>query len=688
MPFTRRHFLKTASALGASLAFSRAQALPAAREWRERRDLYPEGVASGDPQADSVLVWTRRPPVQGDTAKRLTVEVAEDEKFTRVIATTDARLTEASDWTCRVLVAGLKPARVYWYRFTDEQGNGSRIGRTITAPADTDARPVRFAFVSCQNANEGALNAYRRMIHEDESARPEDRLDVVLHLGDFIYEMVWYPDEHPNGHRGRPVRDVARYPNGEKISDFYIPTTLADYRTVYRGYLHDPELQDARARWPFICIWDNHEYSWQGYQGIQVFGPKVRAAQTRKVAANQAWWEYQPARVKKPTGPSLETFDPPQVTDTPVTTFDDQGLGQEPNNLAAIASLTAYRALKWGANVDLFLTDLRSYRSADGANIPEAGQFFSRSYPFFLPEEVIEVFDGGRTYNGGQPPATIAYAGKEIPNPRRDKPPSTLLGAEQKAWFLGQLKASRAPWKVWGNSLATLSWRADPQRLPVGSPPWGGAGYATLGGSDWSTFTTERAEIFDAVRDAGITGLAIVAGDRHAFWAGLPSRSLPPKPFEPVGVEFVVGSISSPGVLEATERLPRETPLRGMYVAERAGAAQPEPTINMLLRHGVRSALEYASSGDVQKARALSNPDLAPHLSFVDLGGHGYAVVRVTHDTLETEFVCIPRPIERSSSPDGGPLLYRVTHRVRLWKKGERPELEQRVLEGAPALSI
>ena len=200
------------------------------------------------------------------TAKRLTVEVAEDEQFSRVIASADARLTEASDWTCRVLVAGLQPAHVYWYRFTDEQGNGSRIGRTLTAPADTDARPVRFAFVSCQNANEGTLNAYRRMIYEDERARPEDRLDFVLHLGDFIYEMVWYPDEHPNGHRGRPVREFARYPTGEKISDFYIPTTVADYRTVYRGYLHDPDLQDARACWPFICIWDNHEYSWQGYQ--------------------------------------------------------------------------------------------------------------------------------------------------------------------------------------------------------------------------------------------------------------------------------------------------------------------------------------------------------------------------------------------------------------------------------------
>jgi alkaline phosphatase D len=110
--------------------------------------------------------------------------------------------------------------------------------------------------------------------------------------------------------------------------------------------------------------------------------------------------------------------------------------------------------------------------------------------------------------------------------------------------------------------------------------------------------------------------------------------------------------------------------------------------MNMLVRHGVRSALEYGRSGDVAKARALSNPDCSPHLSFVDIAGHGYATVRVTPDSLETEFVCIPRPVTRNTSPDGGPLRYRVAHRARLWKKGERPKLEQRVIEGDPKLSV
>jgi alkaline phosphatase D len=110
--------------------------------------------------------------------------------------------------------------------------------------------------------------------------------------------------------------------------------------------------------------------------------------------------------------------------------------------------------------------------------------------------------------------------------------------------------------------------------------------------------------------------------------------------------------------------------------------------MNLLLRHGVRASLQYVKSGDIQKARALSNPDLSPHLSFVDMGGHGYAVVRVTSDALEAEFVCIPRPIERSDRADGGPLLYRSRHRARLWRKGETPGLETQIVEGDPKFSI
>jgi alkaline phosphatase D len=686
----RRRFLASAVALGASAAWAGARAGPSRAPWRERRDLYPQGVASGDPQSDSVILWTRRPFPAASPVARLTVEVAEDADFTRVVATAKAPVSAASDWTARVLVGGLRPRRVYWYRFTDAEGAGSRIGRTLTAPAADDQAPVRFAFVSCQNANQGAQNAYRRMIHEDRQAPADRKLGFVLHLGDFIYEIVWYPEDRPQGMYDRRLRDVARYASGEKVSDFHIPTTVADYRTVYRGYLADPDIQDARAWFPFVNMWDNHEFSWLGWQGVQIFHGQNRPAQTRKVAAMQAWFEYQPARVKKLSGPGLDTFDPPAVADAPITAFDDHGLGQEPNNLKAIASLTGYRTIAYGPHVDLIITDQHSYRSQEPTSRPECDSLNSPDFPEMFPEEAQFVLDAGRAYDGGKPPQSLRFGEVEVANFRKAEPPQTILGAEQKAWFKDQLATSKATWKVWGNTSGTLDQRADPQNIPAGiGKPWPSNGYAGGGGGDLSGTYVERAEIYDLVRDRKITGFATIAGDRHSFWAGLAAKALPPQDFEPVGIAFTTGSLSAPGMLEAIEHnFPKDHALRSLFLLDQPGQAKPLPMVNMLFRHGVKSCLEYGRSGDMAKARAASNPALSPHLSFVDMGGHGYGVVTASADALDTEFVCIPRPLERAADDDGGPLLYRVSHRARLWGPDERPVLEQRIIEGDPKFSV
>jgi alkaline phosphatase D len=691
MTMNRRAFLEAAFALGASAVWAEPFASESKSPQRERRDLYPEGVASGDPESDSVLLWTRHGPIDGGAETTLRVEVAEDESFQKVIATAEVPISKAADWTCRVLVGNLKPAHIYWYRFTDKEGNGSRVGRTITAPGANETRPVSFAFVSCQNANQGAQNAYRRMIFEDQNAPEDEKLGFVLHLGDFIYELVWYPEDRPQGMYDRRLRDIVRYPTGEKIEDFHIPTTLDDYRAIYRAYLHDPDLQDARACWPFVSMWDNHEFSWLGWQSLQKFQGKTRPAQICKVAANQAFFEYQPARMTRPNGHSLDQFNAPRVVDAPITKFDDHGLGQEANNLMAISSLKGYRALRWGRNVELIITDQRSYRSEEPTTMEEAKALFSDAFPEMVPQEALEILDAGRTYNGGKAPAIIrSVDGKsEIPNFCRQRPPQTVLGAEQKAWFLDRLKDSTATWKIWGNTTTTLEMRADPQNLPSGmTKPWSSAGYAGFPMQDWSTAYIERGEIYDFVRDNGITGFVTVAGDRHSFWAGLAAKALPPRPFTPVGLAFATGSISAPGVVEALEHgLPHSHPLRALYLAQGPGDQKPQPTFNMMLRHGVKSCLEYAKSGDVQKARQLSNHDLSPHISFVDMGGHGYSVVRATGDTIETTLVCLPRPLERSERPDGGPLSYRARFRAHLWEKGQAPKLEVQILEGDPRFS-
>jgi alkaline phosphatase D len=689
-PITRRSFLEMAAAIGATAAWVDPLVAKSHFEFVERRELFPEGVASGDPDSTSVLLWTRRPPGGGQAASKLNVEVAEDQKFSRIVATAVAPVSAASDWTCRVLVGGLKPSHVYWYRFIDSEGSGSRVGRTITAPDVDDPRPVRFVFVSCQNANDGAQNAYRKMIFEDERASEAERIGFVLHLGDFIYEIVWYPEDRPQGMYDRRLRDIVRYASGEKIRDFHIPTTVDDYRAVYRAYLKDPDLQDARARWPFVNMWDNHEFSWLGWQSLQRFEGKTLPAQTRKVAANQTFFEYQPARITKPSGPSLDRFDPPTVVDAPITRFDEHGLGQEPNNLAAIGSLKGYRALRWGRNVELIVTDQRTYRSEEPTDQPEAKPLSSDDFPEFMPEDAMEILDAGKTYNQGRPPASIRFGDVEIENFCKNRPAQTILGAEQKTWFLERLHKSKATWKIWGNTTATLDMRADLQNLPAGGgKPWPASGYAISPMGDHGSAYVERGEIYDFILANRITGFVTVAGDRHSFWAGLAAKALPPRPFVPVGVAFVTGSISAPGVIEALEHvLPKDHPLRSLYVGEGPGDQAMQPTMNLLLRHGVRSCLEYVHSGDIVKARLLSNPDLSPHLSFIDMGGHGYSVVSATSEFLETEFVCIPRPIERSDRPDGGPLSYRVRLRTGLWKNGEAPKLQMEILEGDPKFSV
>ncbi|MBL8114541.1 MAG: alkaline phosphatase D family protein, partial [Acidobacteria bacterium] len=657
--------------------------------WQERRELYPQGVASGDPDPNSVILWTRHPFAEG-TRQLLTVEVADDAAFRRVGAHAQAPVSAAADWTARVLIGGLKPARTYWYRFTDAEGNGSRVGRTITAPLPDDPRKVNFAFVSCQDINEGKLNGYRRMIYEDERAPAAQQLGFVLHLGDFIYEVVQYPDEVKTRY-DRTIYEVARIPDGHKVGNFHIPLTVEGYRAIYKGYLADPDLQDARARWPFVAIWDNHEFSWQGWQSVVKAASFEQPGQTVKVAANQAWFEYLPARVAPPSG-VLEHFGPPAVENVPIKEFDRDGLGTEPNNLTAINSLKGYRALRYGRNLDLLITDQHSYRSADPFSDPSLDKLGGNEFIGMFPEPEMRALDGGRGFNGGNPPAEIRFNDAQVPNPQRAAPPQTLLGAAQKAWFKDKLKSSTAAWKIWGNSLGTLDRRADPQNLPAGltKESWPPNTFASLGGGDYGTAYAERAELFHFVRDAKITGFAIVSGDRHSFWAGYAAAELPPGKFEPVGLSFVGASLVSPGAMESYEhRLKKkDAPLRPLFLVDRESEGKPDWTHNMLLRHGVRACFEYAKSFDLTRARSLSNPDLAPHLEFVDLGGHGYAKVQLSSDEMRTEFVCIPRPITRSERPDGGPIRYRVLHTASLWKSGERPRLKTSVLEGDVGLSI
>ena len=534
----RRNFLASAAALGmAAIWAKRSAASPSTTKWREDRAVYPQGVASGDPDEHSVILWTRRPFEEGERHD-LTVEVSRDSDFRQVIAAVRAPVLAAADWTCRVLVGGLKPATVYWYRFTDDGGQGSRIGRTITAPRQNDPRPVRFAFVSCQSVNEGAQNAYRRMIWEDERAPADQQLGFVLHLGDFIYEVVEYPDEVPHRYE-RTVYDIGRIPDARKVSNFHVPTTsTATAWSIARTSTIPISRMPARISRSSASATITNSRGRAGRASSNT-AARSEPAQPLRVAANQAWWEYIPSRVRKASGDGLDQFGPPKVVDAPITTLDDHGFGDEPNNRAAIGSMTAYRALRYGRHVELILTDFHSYNMEDPTARPEAdGLRFGR-----LPRSVaagswLEILDGGTEYDGGNPPATIAWATRRSPNFRKDEP--RLYRAGARAEGVAEGAAGRIHGDVedlgrdqrharYAHRSAESARRADREAVA-------GHDYGIVRRRRFQRGTERARRDLRLGARQKVTGFVTVSGDRHSFWAGYAAKALPPAQFEPVGI--------------------------------------------------------------------------------------------------------------------------------------------------------
>jgi alkaline phosphatase D len=158
---------------------------------------------------------------------------------------------------------------------------------------------------------------------------------------------------------------------------------------------------------------------------------------------------------------------------------------------------------------------------------------------------------------------------------------------------------------------------------------------------------------------------------------------LPPKPFAPVGLEYVTGSISAPTIAEAFDHsITPDKPWAAIY-RQPSTAGQPGlATINLTARRGVKASLAMQRGADPATIRAAANPEVAPNLDLMDCGGHGYVVIAAHESFLDAELVCIPRPIERAPSADGGPLRYRVSYRSPIWKPGETPVLQRIATQG------
>jgi len=292
-PITRRHFVSLGGTGAAMLTLGGLSSPFGRRPGAVRVGANPFslGVASGDPTPDGVVLWTRLAPDPlggGDTETRsvpVRWEVAEDERLTKVISRGEELARPALGHCVHAEVEGLRPGREYFYRFI-AAGHESPVGRTKTAPPANSLQPLTFAVASCQHYEHGFYTAYRHMARED--------LDVVLHLGDYIYEFAPRAYKSPSG-------VVRAYSSPE-------PTTLAGYRLRYAEHRSDPDLQAAHQAFAWVVTWDDHEVK-DNYAGAtcgELGGPDFLR---RRAAAYQAYYEHMPLRRRSmPTRSGMQLY--------------------------------------------------------------------------------------------------------------------------------------------------------------------------------------------------------------------------------------------------------------------------------------------------------------------------------------------------------------------------------------------
>lgn len=276
--FSRREFLATLSAAGIAPA---AFAAGRSGDWTGAPGpAFLHGVASGDPLHDRVILWTRITPKRMADIVQGRWSVSTDHKMRRVVRSGNFATDVTRDFTVKIDAAGLAPNSTYYYRF-ETSGAESPIGRTRTLPL-LAVRKWRMAFASCSNYPYGYFNAYARI-----AARTD--IDMVLHLGDYLYE-------YGQGQYANPalagLRDVV--PSNEILS-------LTDYRLRHALYKSDPDLQEAHRQHAFICVWDDHESANDAWRdGAENHNPENGEGEwaTRRRQAVRAYNEYMPIRSK------------------------------------------------------------------------------------------------------------------------------------------------------------------------------------------------------------------------------------------------------------------------------------------------------------------------------------------------------------------------------------------------------
>lgn len=281
--------------------------------------LFSLGVASGDPSADGMVLWTRLAPepMAGDggmppVAVPVRWEISEDERFAKIVRSGVARAEPGFAHSVHVDVSGLRPAHWYFYRFI-AGGETSATGRTRTAPsAGAPADRLRMIFASCQKYEAGFYAAWRHAVAEEP--------DLILFVGDYIYEGA------PN------KKDAVRLHRNPE------PVDLAGYRVRYASYKLDPLLQAAHHAAPWALTWDDHEVANDYADALDENNSDPVAFLKRRAAAYRAYYEHQPLRAA--ARPQRD------------------------------GGLRLYRTLDWGSLAQIQIVDDRQYRGPRACQPP------------------------------------------------------------------------------------------------------------------------------------------------------------------------------------------------------------------------------------------------------------------------------------------------------------------------------
>ncbi|MGV7211596.1 alkaline phosphatase D family protein [Oxalobacteraceae bacterium A2-2] len=442
------------------------------------------GVASGDPLADRVILWTRVTPRGADHTRDIAVQwrMCTDQAMQNVVASGSVATSAQRDYTVKADAAGLLPGHVYYYQFAVNEVR-SAVGRTKTLPR-SDVRQVRLAVFSCSNYPAGYFNVYA------DAAR-QDGIDAGLHIGDYIYEY------ERNGYACERAAQLGRLsePAGVLLH-------LDDYRRRYAQYRSDPDLQAVHAAMPFLTVWDDHEFADDTWRDgavdhkCSLYGP----FSLRREAALTAYHEWMPLRLPEPSAP-----------DRIYRSFD----------FGAVLSLHMLDTRLIGRDQQLMLSSyFDAHKHFDEAKYradlcSERRQMMGQEQMAWLENQV------------GKSHARWQVLGQQVLMARMEHPMPVVMGQCSRTDFAAlKTRAAKDPACVKPHEQAWLAARPLPCYL-----------------DSWDGYQHDREQVFGMMRKHR-KNLVVLAGDTHNAWAS----DLLDAEGRQIGVEFATASVTSPGM--------------------------------------------------------------------------------------------------------------------------------------------